>query len=53
MREGFKEFEWAAKYQSADLIQLTDLTGCLHNHSTYSDGKIRCWKWQRLVGPWG
>jgi DNA polymerase (family 10) len=39
MREGFKEFEWAAKYQASDLVQLTDLTGCLHNHSTYSDGK--------------
>ncbi len=39
MREGFKEFDWAAKYQSADLIHYTDLTGCLHNHSTYSDGK--------------
>ncbi len=39
MREGFKEFEWAAKFPSADLIQVADLTGCLHNHSTYSDGK--------------
>ena len=39
MREGYREFEWAAKYQSADLIQVSDLTGCLHNHSTYSDGK--------------
>ena len=39
MREGFKEFDWAAKHQASDLIQLTDLTGCLHNHSTYSDGR--------------
>lgn len=39
MREGFKEFEWATKHQNADLIELVDLTGCLHNHSTYSDGK--------------
>jgi DNA polymerase (family 10) len=39
MREGFKEFEWAAKHQNVDLVELADLTGCLHNHSTYSDGK--------------
>jgi DNA polymerase (family 10) len=39
MREGFKEFEWSIKHQPADLVQLADLTGCLHNHSTYSDGK--------------
>jgi len=39
MREGFKEFEWSAKHQPSDLVQLSDLTGCLHNHSTYSDGK--------------
>ncbi len=39
MREGFKEFEWATKHQPTDLIEMSDLTGCLHNHSTYSDGK--------------
>ncbi|MDF5690006.1 helix-hairpin-helix domain-containing protein [Aquirufa aurantiipilula] len=39
MREGFKEFEWSQKYQSEELIQYSDLKGCLHNHSTYSDGK--------------
>ena len=39
MREGFKEFEWSSKHQPTDLVQLSDLTGCLHNHSTYSDGK--------------
>jgi DNA polymerase (family 10) len=39
MREGFKEFDWAAKHQSSELVQLSDLTGCLHNHSTYSDGR--------------
>ncbi len=39
MREGFKEFEWATKHAIRDLVQLNDLTGCLHNHSTYSDGR--------------
>jgi DNA polymerase (family 10) len=39
MREGFKEFDWAAKHQPSELVQLSDLTGCLHNHSTYSDGR--------------
>lgn len=39
MREGFKEFEWSQKHQSDELVQYSDLKGCLHNHSTYSDGK--------------
>ncbi|MFM1912885.1 MAG: hypothetical protein RIR51_723 [Bacteroidota bacterium] len=39
MREGHKEWEWAEKYQEKDLIQYQDLKGCVHNHSTYSDGK--------------
>lgn len=39
MREGLQELDWAAKHQSDELIQFTDLKGCVHNHSTYSDGK--------------
>jgi DNA polymerase (family 10) len=39
MREGFKEFDWSEKHQSDELVQYSDLKGCLHNHSTYSDGK--------------
>lgn len=39
MREGLHEFDWALKYQNDQLIQLSDLKGCVHNHSTYSDGK--------------
>lgn len=39
MREGHKEWEWAEKFQEEDLIQFQDLKGCVHNHSTYSDGK--------------
>lgn len=39
LREGHKEWEWAEKYQENDLIQFSDLKGCVHNHSTYSDGK--------------
>jgi len=39
MREGLHEFEWAKNHGSQELIQHSDLKGCLHNHSTYSDGK--------------
>lgn len=39
MREGLQEFDWSIKHSSLDLIQHADLRGCLHNHSTYSDGK--------------
>ena len=39
MREGLFEFDWAKKHGEKALIQATDLKGCLHNHSTYSDGK--------------
>ncbi len=38
MREGQGEFEWIKKYAESDLITDQDLRGCLHNHSTYSDG---------------
>ncbi len=38
MREGLSEFQWASKYEPSDLITVEDLMGCLHNHSTYSDG---------------
>jgi DNA polymerase (family 10) len=39
LREGLKEFEWANNGKIADLIELKDLKGIFHNHSTYSDGK--------------
>jgi len=39
MREGRSELEWAVNYQETDLIAFEDLKGCVHNHSTYSDGK--------------
>ncbi|MFM1781185.1 MAG: hypothetical protein RJB49_1481 [Bacteroidota bacterium] len=39
MREGLQEFEWAKNHGHLALIQYADLQGCLHNHSTYSDGK--------------
>lgn len=39
MREGLQEFDWHAKHGDKVLIQYADLQGCLHNHSTYSDGK--------------
>jgi len=34
-------FEWAEDFalKSQNLIQYSDLKGCLHNHSKYSDGK--------------
>ncbi|MHA8081879.1 PHP domain-containing protein [Aquirufa sp. A-Brett2-15D] len=39
MREGLQEFEWAANLGDKALVNYEDLRGCLHNHSTYSDGK--------------
>lgn len=39
MREGLYELDWAKKYQNDQLIKFEDLKGCVHNHSTYSDGK--------------
>jgi len=39
MREGLEEFAWSEKHASNDLIEMADLKGCVHNHSTYSDGK--------------
>lgn len=39
MREGLQEFAWSEKHTPNDLIELADLKGCVHNHSTYSDGK--------------
>lgn len=38
MRQGTFEFDWLKKYDVNDLIKNEDLLGCLHNHSTYSDG---------------
>lgn len=38
LREGQKELEWAVEKQLPKLIELTDLKGSLHNHSTWSDG---------------
>jgi DNA polymerase (family 10) len=39
LREG--TFEWDAEFpqKSENLITYKDLKGCIHNHSTYSDGK--------------
>ena len=39
MREGFGETELARKHELPKLVELTDMKGILHNHSTYSDGK--------------
>lgn len=38
MREGLAEIEKAKKGALPTLIELSDLKGILHNHSTYSDG---------------
>lgn len=38
LREGIHEIEWASKKQLPQLIELHDLKGSLHNHSTWSDG---------------
>lgn len=39
LREGGKEIDWAKGDAIPELIQMSDLKGILHNHSTYSDGK--------------
>jgi DNA polymerase (family 10) len=38
LREGLNEVELARKNKIPKLIELADLRGILHNHSTYSDG---------------
>jgi DNA polymerase (family 10) len=38
MREGLFEFEQAKNNSIPTLIELSDLKGILHNHTTYSDG---------------
>lgn len=38
LREGAGEIERAGKGQNPQLISFGDLRGCLHNHSTWSDG---------------
>jgi DNA polymerase (family 10) len=39
IREAREEFSWAAAGKLPDLIELTDLKGDLHMHTTASDGK--------------
>jgi DNA polymerase (family 10) len=39
LREGLWEFEWAKENSIPKLVEMSDLKGILHNHSTYSDGK--------------
>lgn len=38
LREGLWEFDWAKQGKIPDLLELNQLKGILHNHSTYSDG---------------
>lgn len=38
LREGLNEVELAREHKIPKLIELSDLRGILHNHSTYSDG---------------
>ncbi|MFY0650660.1 MAG: DNA polymerase/3'-5' exonuclease PolX [Cyclobacteriaceae bacterium] len=39
LREGSFELDKAAKQELPKLVEMDDLKGILHNHSTYSDGK--------------
>ncbi len=39
LREGMLEIELSKAENPIDLIQIEDLKGSIHNHSTYSDGK--------------
>lgn len=38
LREGLNEIEFARQHEIPQLIELSDLKGILHNHTTYSDG---------------
>jgi DNA polymerase (family 10) len=38
LREGLEEITWAKNNLLPNLVELKDLKGILHNHSTYSDG---------------
>ncbi len=39
MREGLAELEFLKNGKAPNLLEISDLKGILHNHSTYSDGK--------------
>jgi len=39
LREGLWELEWVKDNKIPELVEMSDLKGILHNHSTYSDGK--------------
>ena len=39
LREGLWEMDWAKENAIPKLVEMSDLKGILHNHSTYSDGK--------------
>lgn len=39
LREGFFEIDWAKSGEIPALLEVKDLKGILHNHTTYSDGK--------------
>lgn len=39
LREQTGEIDAAAKHELPDLVEKKDLTGCFHNHTTWSDGK--------------
>lgn len=38
LRNGTFEFDWVKNHSMENLVSDQDLLGCLHNHSTYSDG---------------
>ncbi|WP_188465892.1 DNA polymerase/3'-5' exonuclease PolX [Marivirga lumbricoides] len=38
LREGLWEFDWAKSKKMPELLEVSELKGVLHNHSTYSDG---------------
>lgn len=39
LREGNGELDWIKSHAISELLTVDDLTGPLHNHSTYSDGR--------------
>ena len=44
LRETGREVEAARTGSLPDLVDIDDLRGCFHNHTTYSDGKATVWQ---------
>ena len=51
LREARHEFDWAEAGQLPELIELDDIRGDLHMHTTETDGRARSRRWSRPPRP--